>query len=208
MKTKAKIGEKKNDMVIIEVNSCIDILVECSVCKRKKKMIYSNFSLGKGTSHKWCSKLVERNEHFYGKWANLRARTTIKSSSRYEQYGGRGISSDKWKYFIDFYDDMYESYLNHVAIYGEKETTIERIDVNGDYCKENCKWATWKEQHGNTTRNKEFIAISPNGEIFYSKNLHEFAKNHNLTATKICECLNKPEKHFSHKGWKFKYKHN
>jgi hypothetical protein len=44
---------------------------------------------------------------------------------------------------------MYESYLNHVEQYWEKETTIDRIDVNYHYCKENCKRSTRKEQRQN-----------------------------------------------------------
>ena len=46
---------------------------------------------------------------------------------------------------------MYESYLEHVEKYWEKETTIDRIDVNWNYCKENCKWSTNKEQSQNKT---------------------------------------------------------
>lgn len=44
---------------------------------------------------------------------------------------------------------MYESYLKHVKEYGEKNTTIDRIDTNKGYYKENCRWATLQEQDDN-----------------------------------------------------------
>lgn len=51
-----------------------------------------------------------------------------------------------WKSFEDFRDDMYDSYLEHVEKHGEKQTTLDRIDVNGNYQRDNCRWATMPEQ--------------------------------------------------------------
>lgn len=52
---------------------------------------------------------------------------------------------------------MQESYHIHVSKYGEWNTTIDRIDSNWDYCKNNCRWATRKEQNNNLTSNRKFI---------------------------------------------------
>ena len=62
-----------------------------------------------------------------------------------------------WNSFEEFYNDMYEGYLEHVKQFWEKETTIDRIDPRWHYCKENCRWATNKEQSNNRRNTRKII---------------------------------------------------
>ena len=65
-------------------------------------------------------------------------------------YWWKWISYDKkWELFEWFKKDMFMSYIKHVEEFWEKQTTIGRIDNNWDYCKENCKRSTYKEQNNN-----------------------------------------------------------
>lgn len=98
-----------------------------------------------------------RGTKFYRTYSNILTRCTNPNSDRYKNYGGRGIKC-LWKNFNDFYEDMYQSYLDHVNKFGESDTTIDRINTDGNYCKENCRWATNIEQANNKTTN-HFIEV-------------------------------------------------
>lgn len=97
----------------------------------------------------------DANTRFYSCYCAMVYRCSDLNNVSYKNYGGRGIKCN-WDSYSAFKDDMYESYLDHVERYGEKDTALDRIDVNGDYCKENCRWATQKEQSRNK-RNTVYV---------------------------------------------------
>ncbi|HMS90732.1 MAG TPA: hypothetical protein PKC87_00720 [Candidatus Absconditabacterales bacterium] len=83
----------------------------------------------------------------------MKARCNNKNNHAYKNYGGRGISIE-WNSYEDFKKDMEESYLKHCDEWTEKQTTLDRIDNNGNYCKKNCRWATRWKQNNNRSNNK------------------------------------------------------
>lgn len=126
----------------------------------------------------------------YNVWMHMKQRCNNPKSKQYHDYGGRGIKvCERWvNSFENFKKDMYESYLNHVETYGEKNTSIERIDVNGNYTPENCTWATRKVQNNNNRKVKKYLY-----------------KGKMLTITQICDLEGRKDAQFVYRriwsGW-------
>lgn len=211
-----EVGSVFQDMEIISKTSKKDkqgksriiYTLRCKKCGRIKEKRKSYIDQGVGMSHRSCSEQIRPKDNNYKRfqriWCAMRTRTTNEKQKSWKHY--HNISSDHYKDFVDFYDDMFKSYLEHVKKYGDKDTTLDRINPYGDYEPSNIRWATKREQNQSKNKRgfKQYMAISPNQEVFYFDNQTEFALEHGLLKSKISLCLNGKRKH--HKGWKFSWK--
>lgn len=83
----------------------------------------------------------------YTAWGNMVQRCSNPNNGGYKDYGGRGIAvCDRWYSFENFYSDMGDA---------EYSLTLERVDNDLGYCKDNCKWATPTEQALNKRLRKD-----------------------------------------------------
>lgn len=109
----------------------------------------------------------------YNAWQSMKKRCLVKTHKSYNLYGGRGIEICKnWI-------NSFESFYNDMGNRSSKDYSLDRIDNNGGYNKENCRWATKKQQCQNQRTNKN---IEYNGE---SKCVAEWARTLNISHAKL-----------------------
>ena len=89
----------------------------------------------------------------YKAWDSMKQRCFNPNHKRYSDWGGRGIKvCDRWK-------NSSENFLADMGLKPTPKHSLDRIDNDGDYCPENCRWATKAEQENNRRNNKPLITI-------------------------------------------------
>lgn len=108
----------------------------------------------------------------YHSWSNMKARCDKKGSVNYKRYGGRGITyQESWAKFENFISDM--------GLKPHERYSLDRIDNDGNYTKENCRWASFQTQANNTSTN---VRVEYKGE---SLTLSELSRTTGIPASRI-----------------------
>ena len=97
--------------------------------------------------------MYKQNKRLYGIWKTMIHRCEDKKREKYPAYGGRGIKvCDEWHDVTNFvFWAMFNGYKDGLQ--------IDRIDNNGNYCPENCRWVTAKQNTRNR-RNTVYLTIN------------------------------------------------
>lgn len=120
---------------------------------RTKTTLFRGAHYGCGCAQSEITRVISDEEYaLYSIWHGMRSRCLCPTNNRYKNYGGRGIK------ICPAWDDYLTFYRWGIANGYKKGLSIDRIDVDGDYCPENCRWADNNIQNRNktTTRYLEY----------------------------------------------------
>lgn len=189
------IGESRGINKLADVIDDKKGLFECLVCHRQKELVLKSWLY---SNTKKCKCEFKNTTHYLnGRYSKMIDRCYNKKSHNYSYYGGRGITvCDRWlESFDNFLEDMEESF--------QEGLQLDRIDNNGPYSPENCKWVSHSENMQNRKgfKNKNGypnIHSLPSGKfegrlqrnkVYYSTNLYDTAEEAYKELQKIKQSL-------------------
>ena len=138
--------------------------------RARRRCVSPDFGINKLTNHPlWTI------------WYGIKMRCECPSDKSYPKYGGRGIKMcSRWSGDLGF-----ENFIVDMGERPSKGHSIDRIDNNGDYCPENCRWATRDEQNAN--RSNSIYIETPNGREYFVT----FCSRYNLPYARLIIPLSK-----------------
>lgn len=149
------IGSTKGDFRIsrlseTKIDNQTPFVCLCLVCQKESLRTLSSLKRSKSPKCMYCSKgdgLSNKERYTYESYRNMLQRCYNENCEHYDRYGGRGITvCDDWKKsFNTFLKDMGKRPKNH---------SLDRVNVDLGYSKENCRWTTQSEQIRNRGKTK------------------------------------------------------
>ena len=119
------------------------------------------------------------NDRIYSIWCDMKRRCKNPKIKRYNRYGGRGICvCEEWESFENFYDWAIKNGY-------EENLTLERKNIDENYCPGNCEWITFAKQQRNTSRSR---FVTANGQ---TKTIAEWSEITGIKQDVIKDRLNK-----------------
>lgn len=171
-----------------------EFFVESSSLKRRKVM-YCNK----------CRHAGIRNSKLYHIYHGIKQRCKNTNNPNYPEYGGKGILiCEEW-------DSDYKNFEDWSLSNGYSDgLTIDRINSDGNYCPNNCRWISLSEnssranigRHKNKTKLINPYAISPDGTVYEIDNISKFCKEHNLNISNVSAALH-GRCQYKKSNWKF-----
>lgn len=174
---KNMIGSVYGDQRIVGFSRYVDreVLYECECVKCGVKSYRKASVLRKELKHgRECYKQIPNSPiktAIAQRWSDMYERCNNPKNNNYIHYGARGIKL-KYKCPMDLYMDFAEELASHAKIHGLRNSTFDRIDVNGNYEKENLRIATQSIQSTNTTKKKIFILKKGGASVISDNTMH------------------------------------
>lgn len=131
-------------------------------------------------AQKLYSTVRQKDKHLYAVWNGIKQRCFNKNNSSYHNYGGRGITMDsRWA-------ENYETFYNWAIKAGYKRgLTIDRINNDGNYCEENCRFVD-RQVQANNKRNVKTYTI--NGK---TQSLRDWCREYNIGHSLVYQRVSK-----------------
>jgi hypothetical protein len=157
------------------------------------------------TGNIYCS----RNSRLHSVWHNMIHRCYNPKSTEYKRYGAKGVTvCERWHCLQHFAEDLLkiegynEELFNKGLIYLDKDLKQQYVQ-NKVYSLETCIFLTAKQNADlvNEQRRYNFKAVDPKGKEYFSRNLPDFCKEHELNTKQALNVINGWQ--HTHKGWKF-----